>query len=73
MLGKCSEKKTRIVFGQIKNFRFSNNFCDWFYFDVVILTNNKTIVFEIDFKIFKKLSIASERHAIVLRILKNSD
>ena len=51
----------------------SNNFCDVFHFDAVRPTMNKAIVFKIDSKIFKKLSIATKRYAIVLGILKKSD
>ena len=68
---KSFREENRMAFEQITNFRL--NFYDGFRFDTVKPTKNKVIVHKIDFKIFKRLSIISESHAITLNILKKSD
>lgn len=68
-VSKVSEKKLGILSGRLR-ISGSPNFRDWFHFDVSRPKKNKAIVLETDYKIFKRLWITPERHAIALGILK---
>ena len=66
---KISEKKMGLFSGRLR-ISGSNNFRDWFHFDVKRPAKSKAIVLETDFKIYKRLWITPERHSSAFSVLK---
>jgi hypothetical protein len=66
---KVSERKMGRFSGKSR-ISGTDNFRDWFHFDLDRPKKDNAIVLETDFKIYKRLWITPERHAEFLRILK---
>jgi len=66
---KISEKNMGLFTGRLR-VSGSNNFRDWYPFDATRPLKKKAIVFETDFKIYKRLWVTPEKHDKVFGILK---
>ena len=66
---KVSEKNMGLFSGRLR-ISGSNNLKDWFHFDASRPAKKKAIVLETDFKVYKRLWITPEKHAMVLNLLK---
>jgi hypothetical protein len=66
---KISEKNMGLFTGRLR-VSGSNNFRDWHHFDATRPLKKKAIVFETDFKIYKRLWVTPKKHDKVFGILK---
>ena len=66
---RVSERKMGLSSGRLR-ISGTGNFRDWFHFDADRPSKSKAVVLETDYKIYKRLWVTPERHAVALSILK---